>query len=227
MRSLGVAVVALLTVVLAACAPLRGDAPAPGSPARTSVEELLARVRMVDARGKPGGYERGCKPGQGCVFGAAWSDDTDAPDGHDGCGTRDNVLAQQLRDVVKRGNCVVVGGVLADAYTGTEITFTKADAGAVQIDHVFPLAAAWDLGANAWSLARRARFANDTVVNLLAVSGRANQDKGDKTPGSWLPPAGSSHCFYAAKYLTVAVSYDLPITAADRARLAEVAKGCP
>ncbi|WP_280340056.1 HNH endonuclease family protein [Nocardia neocaledoniensis] len=220
----------VLLLVLTGCGVLTLEepvAPAPGSPTRAEVTALLERVRVVASRPRPGGYERGCKAGQGCVFGPAWSDDTDAPGGHDGCDTRNNVLAAQLREVVRRGRCVVVEGVLADPYTGTEITFRKSDGGRVQIDHVYPLAAAWDMGAAEWTPRQRARFANDLSVNLLATGATTNQSKGDDTPADWLPPSRPNHCFYAAKYLTAALDYDLPITAADNAALHEVARGCP
>jgi hypothetical protein len=203
--------------------------PAAGSPHRAELERLLAAVPSVNQRPHPGGYERGCRAGQGCVFGPAWSDGTDAPDGHDGCDTRDDVLAKQLTEVAFRPvthNCVVVSGVLADPYTGKRINFRKADAGAVQIDHVYPLAAAWDMGAAAWTPQRRARFANDTRFNLLAVSGPANLAKSDKTPGDWLPPERGYHCFYAGKYLNVAAEYQLPITSADRKALQDISRNC-
>jgi len=129
--------------------------------------------------------------------------------------------------VVLRGRCVVVEGVLTDPYTGADITFRKSDGGRVQIDHVYPLAAAWDMGAAGWPPAQRLRFANDLSVNLLATGATTNQSKGDDTPADWLPPARANHCFYAAKYLTVAVDYDLPITAADNAALHDIARGCP
>ncbi|KIA63507.1 HNH endonuclease family protein [Nocardia vulneris] len=205
-------------------------APAPGSPTRIELEQLLAAVRVVPDRPHPGGYERGCKPGQGCVFGTAWSDDHDGPGGHDGCDTRNNVLARQLVEVSFRpgtNNCVVIGGTLHDPYTGEQLSFTKADANDVQIDHVYPLAAAWDLGAAGWPLAQRVRFANDLEVNLLATAGHINQAKGDKTPAQWLPPARANHCFYAGRYLTAAARYDLPVTAADGAALQAVARTCP
>ncbi|MFE6925868.1 HNH endonuclease family protein [Nocardia sp. NPDC057663] len=217
-------------LAVAGCAVLTPDdpaMPAPGSPTRAEVTALLDRVRVIAARPRPGGYERGCKAGQACVFGTAWSDDTDAPGGHDGCDTRNNVLAAQLREMVRRGRCVVVEGVLTDPYTGTDLTFRKSDGGRIQIDHVYPLAAAWDMGAAHWSPDRRLRFANDLSVNLLATGASTNQAKGDDTPADWLPPARPNHCFYAAKYLTVALDYDLPITAADNAALHEVARGCP
>ncbi|MBW0274596.1 deoxyribonuclease [Nocardia sp. MH4] len=220
----------VMVLAVAGCGVLTPDepvTPAPGSPTRAEVTALLERVRVIAARPRPGGYERGCKAGQACVFGTAWSDDTDAPGGHDGCDTRNNVLAGQLREVVLRGRCVVVEGVLTDPYTGADITFRKSDGGRVQIDHVYPLAAAWDMGAAGWPPAQRLRFANDLSVNLLATGATTNQSKGDDTPADWLPPARANHCFYAAKYLTVAVDYDLPITAADNAALHDIARGCP
>ncbi|WP_084536111.1 HNH endonuclease family protein [Nocardia yamanashiensis] len=222
------AVLTALILLATGCTAIGGEtAPAPGSPARAELEKLLTTVRIVDSRGHPGGYERGCKAGQGCVFGPAWSDDQDAPRGHDGCDTRNNVLGEQLSGVVRKGDCVVVSGTLDDPYTGKRIDFTKSDAKDIQIDHVYPLAAAWDMGASGWGAAQRLRFANDVEVNLLAVAAKANQDKGDRTPGDWLPPSRAGHCFYAGKYLTVAVRYELPLTAADRDALARVARTCP
>lgn len=203
--------------------------PAPGSPTRAQVEELLNRVQVVAARPNVPGYERSCKAGDGCVFGPAWTDDYDGPGGHDGCGTRDNVLALSLTDVTFREgtrNCVVVSGVLADPYSGSVMDFVKADAGKVQIDHVYPLSAAWDMGANTWSLEQRVQFANDIDFNLLAVNGTDNQSKSDSTPSGWLPPKAEYHCFYAGKYLSVAAQYSLPITQDDQRTLASVARTC-
>ncbi|MFC9892163.1 HNH endonuclease family protein [Nocardia sp. NPDC127579] len=223
-------VVALL-LALTAC--VRGDepvAPAPGSPSRAQVEQLLASVRVIAERPHPGGYERGCDPGQACVFGASWTDDHDGPGGHDGCDTRNNVLAGQLTDVAFRPgtrDCVVVSGTLDDLYSGRRLPFTKAKAREIQVDHVYALAAAWDMGASAWPAERRVAFANDVDLELLATDAAVNQSKRDSTPAGWLPPARANHCFYAGRYLTVAVHYDLPITAADNAVLADLARGCP
>ena len=220
----------VLVLAIAGCGvtgPTEPVTPAPGSPTRAEVTALLDTVRVIASRPRPGGYERGCKAGQACVFGPAWTDDSDAPGSHDGCDTRNNVLAMQLRQVVHRGRCVVVEGILTDPYTGTDIAFSKSDGGRIQIDHVYPLAAAWDMGAAAWTADKRRRFANDLAINLLATGASTNQSKGDDTPSGWLPPARPNHCFYAAKYLTVAVDYDLPITAADNAALHDIARNCP
>ncbi|WP_405167016.1 HNH endonuclease family protein [Nocardia sp. NBC_01499] len=223
---------ALVALSVAGCGQLGGAsvAPAPGSPSRVELTQLLAGMRVVAVRPHPGGYDRGCKAGQGCVFGPAWTDDNSGPGGHDGCDTRDNVLARQLGGVSFRPgtrDCVVVGGTLNDPYTGKRISFKKADAYDVQIDHVFPLAAAWDLGAVGWPLERRIRFANDLEDNLLATDGLTNAAKGDKTPAEWLPPDRANHCFYAGKYLTVAAHYELALTEADSTALHSVARGCP
>lgn len=233
LRRLAVAVVATLAATgCTGCTFLGGPAaaPAPGSPARAEIEALLGQVRVVADRPDAPGYERGCRAGQGCVFGDSWTDDHDGPGGHDGCDTRNNVLAAQLTDVRFRPgtrDCVVTEGALDDPYTGRRVDFVKADARDVQIDHVYPLAAAWDMGAASWPREQRVRFANDVAINLVATTADANQAKSDATPGEWLPPAAAGHCFYAGKYLTVAVEYDLPVTAADNAALHDIARTCP
>lgn len=218
-------VAVLVALVMLAGPALLGDAPpAPGSPTRARLERLLAAVRVVPQRPHPGGYDRGCGTGHGCVFGAAWSG------AGGGCDSRNSVLARQLRAVRFRahtGDCVVVAGTLQDPYTGAGIAFDRSHARAVQIDHVYPLAAAWDMGASTWPMPQRIRFANDIEYNLLAVDGKANQDKGDRTPAGWLPPAHAYRCYYAGKYLTTATRYALPITTADRDALHRIARHCP
>jgi hypothetical protein len=85
-----------------------------------------------------------------------------------------------LAGVGKRNSCVVMSGLLHDAYTGKTITFRKAQASDVQIDHVVPLGLAWQLGAAQWSQGKRVAFANDPA-NLLAVDGSA--DESSRTRG--------------------------------------------
>ncbi|GAA2450312.1 hypothetical protein GCM10010191_80230 [Actinomadura vinacea] len=159
----------------------------------------------VAPEGSGGGYERD-------RFGTRWKDID-----RNGCDQRNDVLARDLRDVRKRGACVVVSGTLQDPYSGKRITFSKSDAAEVQIDHVYPLALAWRMGASGWDEDRRERFANDHD-NLLAVWGVPNQQKSDQGPGEW-KPRQSFQCAYAGKYIAVAKEYRLPVTSADRTAL--------
>ncbi|WP_329476725.1 HNH endonuclease family protein [Kribbella sp. NBC_01484] len=53
---------------------------------------------------------------------------------------------------------VIAGTLLTDPYTGRRIEFRKAAATEVQIDHLYPLARAWDMGAAQWPLQRRVDF---------------------------------------------------------------------
>jgi hypothetical protein len=200
--------------------------PVPASAASSA--RALAALTVVARRPHVPGYQRGCAPGQACSFGPAWTDNTTAPGGHNGCDTRNDVLAAQLSDVVHRtgSRCVVVAGVLHDPYTGQSIRFSKQHAAAVQIDHLVPLALAWDLGAAHWTPARRAVYANDEQLLLLAVSGPANEAKGDSGPGEWLP-ARSDWCTYAARYIAVLAHYQLPVTAVDKNALSRALNSCP
>ena len=180
------------------------------TPTPSDLAGLLAQVHVVDEIAAVPGYQRGCKKGQACSFGPAWDDPLDSS----GCDTRNRLLASSLKGVVfKPGtrNCKVVDGTLnPDPYTGQPI-----DVHRVQVDHVYPLKAAWDAGASTWDPRQRQIFAND-LTELIAVSGVANEQKGDSTPGQWLPTNPAEVCPYVLRYMTVAVKYELPITFRDR-----------
>ena len=190
---------------------------------------LLGRVRVVPARPEVPGYDRDCGPGDGCVFGTSWSDDTDAPSGRNGCDTRNDVLGAALTDVrfeAGTRGCDVVAGLLRDPFTGTAVDYAT-HGSQIHVDHLVPLAVAWDLGAASWTPARRAAFANDTARELVAVSERANLSKGDSTPAEWLPPDPTARCGYVVDYLAVVAHYDLAVTAADAATVRRVLRtGC-
>ncbi len=156
-------------------------------------------------------------------FGPAWAD-TD----HNGCSTRDDVLARDLSSVTKSGHCTVTSGTLADPYTGEAIAFTRGDTSslAVQIDHIVPLSYAWQSGAYAWSDDERETFANDEPAELLAVSGPQNTAKSDSGPSAWLPPNAAFQCRYVAKFVAVLVKYELTITSDDRAAISSTLQSC-
>lgn len=241
MRSLPAALT-VLGVVIAGCAyPAAGadphgssplpkatlsSSPGTGQPATGTAKLILAELRglrVVAARPDVPGYTRD-------EFGQTWSDDHAGRGGHNGCDTRNDILAAQLT-VVRyraRSKCVVIAGTLpADPYTGRRIEFRKAAATKVQIDHLYALARAWDMGAARWPLQRRVDFANDQAANLLAVDGSANASKNDAGPGDWLPLNRGYRCTYVLRYLQVARKYTLPITAADRDAAQKVTRTCP
>jgi hypothetical protein len=145
---------------------------------------------------------------------------------HDGCYSRNEILRRDLTDVTfEDGWCKVATGRLADPYSGQVIDFDKAvSTTTVQIDHVVPLAQAWRAGAWNWTKDQRIAFANDPA-ELLAVSGPANQSKGDSGPAEWLPRTGQ--CPYAAAYALLAARYGLAIPQADRDTLHTVLAACP
>lgn len=227
-RALGTAVVATLVfcIVMALSEPRTS---APGSPARDRVAPLLAMVDVVPDRVPVPGYERDCSGSSACVFGPAWSDTTGAPGSGNGCPTRYDVLARDLvgTTVDPASPCTVHGGILTDPYTGRVVDAGRSGIRGIHVDHVFPLSAAWDLGASRWPAQRRAAFANDVDRNLVAVTGSVNTTKSDSTPAEWLPPDPRRHCFYAARYLSAAAAYDLPVTAADHAVLETAIRRCP
>lgn len=183
---------------------------------------LLDRAR-VEPFAFHAGYDRSCDPGA-CVFGPLWTDKYRGPGGRNGCDTRQDVLLDQMSDIEMRwgSKCRIYEAWLVDPYSGERLTW-RDDGYYLQIDHIYPLATAWHGGAWAWPRRRRVVFANDVKRELLAVSGRANQDKGARGPAEWLPPWRPGRCPYVTAYLRVAEHYDLPITPADATAIRRVA----
>lgn len=161
---------------------------------------LLATVRVVPERVTVLGYDR-ARFGGWAKVGA--------------CTARDAVLAEWFGDGAQVSECGV-RGVIADPYTGDDLEPEGAD-----IDHAYPLAAAWDFGAHAWDTRRRREFANDVGLNLVPVASAVNREKSDLTPAEWLPATRDLRCGYSVRYLSVAVEWELPVSVADWEAMAE------
>ena len=199
----------------------QGDVPA-GTLDPAAATTALAAL-PVAGKTSLDGYDRGCGEGEGCVFGPAWADVD-----RNGCDQRNDVLHRDLTAVqVREGthDCVVVGGVLDDPYTGQTVTFVKADAAEVPIDHVVPLAAAWVQGAAGWPAEQRQAFAND-LANLMATTRAANSAKGDSTAEEWVPDDPSYGCSYASVIVTVKSRYALAVTPAESTALQSLLATC-
>jgi hypothetical protein len=222
----------LAVALLGACAPAQqGGTAVPGTDA---VSEAAARVSAsVPPAGQPAAAVLATLPVKGRApmtgydrdqFGPAWADVD-----HNGCDTRDDVLARDLTGTAfKPGthDCVVASGTLADPYTATTIAFVRGDGTSVDIDHVVALGDAWQTGAFAWNLAKRTALANDPL-NLLAVDYSANRQKGDADAASWLPPSTGYRCAYVARQVAVKASYGLWVTQPEHDAMARVLQTCP
>ncbi|MFF2721438.1 DUF1524 domain-containing protein [Streptomyces sp. NPDC058011] len=68
-------------------------------------------------------------------------------------------------------------------YDDVEVTGAKG----LDIDHVVPLAEAWNSGAHAWTPKRREAYANDLAAerSLVAVTAKTNRSKADREPGPY------------------------------------------
>ena len=156
-------------------------------------------------------------------FGAGW---TTTPNG---CNTREVVLRRDISSIsllAGSSECTVVGGRLADPYTGERVKITKANISTIDIDHVVSLSDAWQKGAQQWADTKRIRFAND-LRNLLATGQSINAAKGDNDTASWLPPNRSYRCAFVARQVTVKTEYGLAVTEAEKEAMRRVLTRCP
>lgn len=188
-------------------------------PAGTAL--AAAQSLTVKGRAPMTGYSRE-------QFGQAWSDDTADIYGHNACDTRNDILRRDLTRKRIADRCVVMSGSLHDPYTGYQIAFVRGEqtSQAVQIDHVVALGDAWQTGAQRLSMAARLNLANDPL-ELIAVDGPTNEQKGDADAASWLPPNTAFRCAYVARQIAVKRKYHLWATAAERQAMIRVLSRCP
>ena len=194
------------------------SAPPPAPPPLGTPAATLALL-PVKGRAPKTGYTR-------AQFGQAWADVD-----RNGCDTRNDILRRDLTRAALKADthgCLVLTGTLADPYSGMSIAFRRgvATSAAVQIDHVVALSDAWQTGAQALTARVRVAFANDPA-NLLAVSGRLNEQKSDSDAASWLPPHKSYRCAYVARQVAVKQKYRLWVTPSERSAIASVLARCP
>ncbi|MFF1516035.1 HNH endonuclease family protein [Streptomyces sp. NPDC058305] len=143
----------------------------------------------------------------------------------DGCSTRAEVLIDESRvqPTIEPG-CKVTAGQWYSFYDGVTVTTP----GGLDIDHIVPLAEAWDSGASAWTPERREAYANDldAETSLVAVTARTNRSKADQDPAEWLPPLLDARCTYAADWVATKLRWKLAVDDRERAALAEIAAEC-
>ncbi|KPI31510.1 protein of unknown function DUF1524 RloF [Actinobacteria bacterium OV450] len=143
----------------------------------------------------------------------------------DGCNTRNEVLlAEAVEAPEVSAGCRLTGGVWWSYYDDTTVT----GASGLDIDHMVPLAEAWDSGASAWTPARREAYANDQgqASSLIAVTARSNRSKADQDPSTWLPPAPDALCRYGAEWTATKLRWHLTVDEAENNALHTIADQC-
>ncbi|MGW3341343.1 HNH endonuclease family protein [Streptomyces sp. NPDC001009] len=200
---------ALLTPVTTHTA--EAAAHAPGDTITTPVREALAQlpVRTEDRSG----YQR-------TLF-KHWVDAD-----KDGCTTRAEALLEEAVVAPERtGTCTLAGGEWYSPYDDRYIQGPRG----LDIDHLVPLAEAWDSGASTWTAAEREAYANDLGDEraLIAVSATSNRSKADQDPSTWLPTAAGYRCQYVGDWVADKTRWGLSVDAGEKDALAAVLQACP
>ncbi|MFE9923930.1 HNH endonuclease family protein [Streptomyces sp. NPDC005774] len=203
-------IVAALTGLIASAGMLNGPSasaalptPVSGSTARTYLASLTVSTESRT------GYNRDLFPHWITISGT--------------CNTRETVLKRDGTNVVTDSACASTSGSWYSPFDGA--TWTAASD--VDIDHLVPLAEAWDSGAGSWTTARRQAFANDlTRPQLLAVTDNVNQSKGDKDPAEWMPSRTAYRCTYVRAWVQVKYYYGLSVDSAEKSALQGYLASC-
>ena len=204
-----------LALVLSLLLP--GITPAKAEAVESGLSVIQAQV--TKGRAAKTGYTR-------AQFGPAWADVD-----RNGCDTRNDILKRDLTSEVfkeKTNGCTVLSGTLVDPFSGETINFVQGakTSSDVQIDHSVALSNAWQTGAFKLTPEQRKAFANDPL-NLLAVKGKLNSQKGDGDAATWLPPLKSYRCDYVARQIAVKIKYKLWFTAPEKEAMIRILKTCP
>ncbi|GAA3527977.1 hypothetical protein GCM10022234_26480 [Aeromicrobium panaciterrae] len=150
-------------------------------------------------------------------FGTGWIDaDNNCRD------TRQEVLARESQVPVGKG-CKIFRGKWLSYYDNK--TWTKSFE--VQIDHLVPLAEAWDSGAYTWDLATRIRYANDLgeLRALVPTTTDLNYAKVADDPQWYVPKV--NQCKYIAAWIAVKGRWNMTVDKREKEAIDAVMKGCP
>jgi hypothetical protein len=143
-----------------------------------------------------------------------------------GCNTRNDVILAEalVKPKVDKG-CKIVKdtGKWYSAYDGLTVT----NFSALDVDHMVPLAEAWDSGASKWDDARRQVYANDMgdANSLIAVTAATNRSKSDQDPAEWLP--AKDVCTYVKNWVHVKLRWSLTVDEKELKVLKDTNAKCP
>ena len=209
-RLAGLVSASITTVVMAVATLTVVAAPAQAgsysAPLRTAISQLPVATEVRT------GYDRTLFP--------HWKDlDGDCQD------TRHEVLIAETSvspTYTTSSRCSVATGRWFSYYD--RVSWTAASD--VDIDHMVPLAEAWDSGARNWTTSRRQSFANDLgdSRSLVAVTDNVNQSKGDQDPATWLPTY--DRCRYILEWTAVKIRWGLTVDTAEKNTLTSLGAQC-
>lgn len=143
----------------------------------------------------------------------------------DGCNTRYEVLiAEATTDPAVGSGCRLTGGRWYSYYNNLSYTLPSD----LDVDHLVPLAEAWDSGARTWTTTKRRSYANDLTESraLVAVKDSVNQSKSDRDPAEWMPTYSGATCRYVQEWVAVKKRWALSVDSAEKAALTSFAGGC-
>jgi hypothetical protein len=143
-----------------------------------------------------------------------------------GCSTRSEVLLEEAVTAPQVGaRCALSAGRWYSYYDDVYVDGPRG----LDIDHLVPLAEAWDSGASQWTAARRQAYANDlgASTSLVTVTAASNRSKSDQDPAQWLPPYEPSRCRYITEWTGTKLRWSLTADPGERAALTRLAAGCP
>ncbi|WP_346009731.1 HNH endonuclease family protein [Streptomyces sp. SID1328] len=205
----------VLAAVLLAVLPTTIAPPAQAAPTADTLPLAEAVAQLPVAAEDRTGYDREQSFG-------GWIDAD-----RDGCNTRMEVLLEEaVEPPAVTGRCTLSGGRWYSWYDNSWIDGPRS----LDIDHLVPLAEAWDSGASAWTRQRRVTYANylDDARHLEAVSARSNRQKADQDPTTWLVPDNpAERCHYLANWTAVKLQWGLAVDPAEQNTLTLGAAECP
>ncbi|MFE5902177.1 HNH endonuclease family protein [Streptomyces sp. NPDC056488] len=208
----GIAALSLALTPLALPATATAAPAAPAGAEVLNLADAVGQIPVVDE--SRAGYER-------TKF-KHWNTGLDAGDAYD---TRNEVLlAEATKAPTVAAGCKLSGGAWLSYYDGREVN----DPAKLDIDHMVPLAEAWDSGASAWTAARREAYANDqdAATSLVTVTARSNRSKSDQDPAEWMPPLPDANCRYISEWVVTKLRWGLAVDQGEADALKVYAEAC-
>ena len=142
-----------------------------------------------------------------------------------GCDARKSVIiSEAIKKPTVDSKCNIVGGEWLSIYDSVKVI----DAKKLDVDHMVPLAEAWDSGAQAWDAKKREMYANDQLDprHLIAVTGPSNRSKSDRDPAEWLPTNKTYTCEYLTNWVSVKVRWSLSVDKKEKDAIVAGLKPC-